>query len=274
MALKLKPLRKVKSEIIPPPKIGEIVEGKVVAQGRQSLFLDLGAKGIGIIYGIEFQKAKDILKNLKTGESISAKVINLENEDGYRELSAIDASRDLAWKELHDFKEKNKSIEVKISKVNKGGLISEVKGIPAFLPVSHLRPQHYPKIKDGNTSKIARALQKFIGQSLTVKIIDLEQKKGKLILSEKASEIEPEEAKETEKDIIKNYQVGDIVEGKITGVTNFGAFVELKKGIEGLLYSSEISKKEKPENILKTGQKIKAKIIKIIDNRIYLSLKT
>jgi len=269
MALKLKTLRKVDSEIIPPPKVGEIVEGKVVALARSSLFLDLGAKGIGIIYGAEFRKARNILKNLKKGDVISAKVVNLENEDGYRELSAIGASRDLAWKELRELKEKGETVEVKISKANKGGLISDVKEIPAFLPVSHLSPQNYPKIEDGDSSKIARALQKFIGKTLKVKIIDLDPRKGNLILSEKASRVEKE------KETLKNYQIGDIVEGKITGVTNFGAFVGLEGDIEGLLYSSEISEKnkEKPEEILKRGQKVKAKIIKITDNRLYLSLK-
>ena len=269
MVLKLKPLRKVKSEIILPPKVGEIVEGKVVATDRSSLFLDLGAKGIGVIYGVEFYKARNILKNLKTGDIVFAKVVNLENEDGYRELSAIDASRDLIWRGLRELKEKNETIEVKVSKANKGGLISDINEIPAFLPVSHLSSQHYPRIEDGDSSKIAKALQKFIGKTLKVKIIDLDPRKGKLILSEKTSQ------DEKEKEVLKNYQIGDIVEGKITGVTNFGAFVGLEGGIEGLLYSSEISdeNKEKPEEVLKPGQKVKAKIIKITDNRLYLSLK-
>ncbi len=273
MALRLKPLRKIKSEIVPPPKIGEIVEGKVAAQGRSSLFLDLEAKGIGIIYGAEFYKVRSILKNLKIGDTISAKIINLENENGYRELSVTDASKDVSWKELRELKEKNETIEIKITKANKGGLISEVKGISAFLPVSQLTSQHYPKVENGDTSKILRSLQKFIDKVLKVKIIDLDPKKEKIILSEKATGIETEAEKE--KETLKSCKVGDIITGKITGITNFGAFVEIREGIEGLLYSSEISEKnkEKPEQILKIGQKVKAKIIKITDNRVYLSLK-
>ena len=137
------------------------------------------------------------------------------------------------------------------------------------MPVSHLLPKHYPKIEDGDRSKIVRALQKFIGETLKVKVIDLNQREKKLILSEKVSQIEKEE------EVLKNYQIGDIVKGKITGITNFGAFIELKENVEGLLYSSEIpdKNKKKPEEILKIGQKVKVKIIKISGNQIYLSLK-
>lgn len=258
MTSKLKPLRKIKSEIVPPPKIGEIVKGTVVATDRSSLFLDLGAQGIGIIYGAEFYKARDTLKDLKIGDKTSAKVVNLEDEEGYRELSVVDASKEIAWKELKELEEKNQSFEVKIKKANKGGLISRVKGFMAFLPVSQLAPQHYPKVKDGDITEIAKALQKFIGKTLKVKIIDLDLKKNKLILSEKATEVE--------KETLKDYKIGDVVEGEVSGITNFGAFINLGQGIEGLL-------KEKSEDILKLGQKVKAKIIEIIDNRVYLSLK-
>lgn len=265
MPIKLKALRKTQSDIVPPPKIGEIVEGTVTATGRSSLFLDLGARGIGIIFGNEFYKAKDSLKNLKLGEKITAKVINLENEDGYRELSVIDASREMAWKELRDLRDKNEFVEVKIKKANKGGLISDIKGISAFLPVSHLSPEHYPRVKDGDMTEVAKELQKFIGQTLKVRIIDLDSKKGKLILSEKIGEIEKQPS-------LEKYKEGDMLEGEISGITNFGAFVKIKNGVEGLLNAEEISDK-KPEEVLKIGQKVKAKIIKISDNRIYLSLK-
>ncbi len=273
MATKLKPLRKTKSEILPPPKKGEILEGTVVSIERNSLFLDLGARGIGIIYGAEFYKAKEILKDLKPGDKISAKLTNLENENGYRELSVIDASKEFIWKELQEIKEKDEQIEVKIKKVNKGGLMTDIKNMPAFLPVSHLTPEHYPKIQDGDITKIAKALQQFIGQTLKVKIIDLDPKKEKIILSEKLGAVKKEE------ESLKEYKVGDIVEGKVTGITNFGAFIKLDKNIEGLLYPSEVSSSQskedekKIENILKIGQKVKVKIIKIADNQIYLSLK-
>ncbi len=268
MALKLKPLRKTKTEIIPPPKVGEIVEGKLIAIDKNSVYLDLGVKGIGVIYGIEYYRAKSLLKNIKIGEKVSAKIIELENDDGYRELSVVDASKDIAWNELKKAREERKIIEVKIKKVNKGGLISDISGIAAFLPVSQLSPKNYPKVENGDVSKIVKALQKFIGEKMQVRIIGVEQKKDKLIISEKAAE----EKKATD-ELLNKYSIGEIVDGEVSGITNFGAFIRIGDGVEGLLYPSEIEGSKKIEDVLRVGQKIKAKIIKIADNQIFLSLK-
>jgi len=258
MPTKLKSLKKNKGETIPLPRLGENIEGIVEATERNSIYIDLGPQGVGVIYGREFYRAKDTLKKLNPGDKISAKVIVLENDEGYRELSISEALRESIWKELAEKRDKAEAFDVRVEKANKGGLICYVKNIPAFLPVSYLSPEHYPKIKNGDTNQIARVLQKFVSQTLKVKIIDLDPKKDKLILAEKQ-----EDEKETE---IK-YNIGDIVEGKVTGLTDFGAFVSLDKNTEGLLYPS----KEK-EAELKIGKKVRAKISKIENNRIYLSL--
>ncbi|MDI6883068.1 MAG: S1 RNA-binding domain-containing protein [Patescibacteria group bacterium] len=265
----MKALRKIKSEIICPPKVGEIVEGKILGQERNSLFLDLGVKGIGIIYGKEFQAAKDNLRNLKIGDSLLVKVINLETEEGYRELSVIEANQELAWEELKKIREKEEVFEIQIKGANKGGLVCQVKGIPAFLPASQLGPEHYPKVKGSEPAKIVSALQKFVGKNIKVKIFDIDLKKKRLILSEKTT------SKEKVEEELKDYKVGDIVEGEISGVTNFGAFITFGKNLEGLISPAEISEKEieNPVYALKIGKKVKAKIIEIVNNRIYFSLK-
>ena len=269
MPIKLKPLRKIDSEIISPPKVGELVKGKIIATDKNSIFLDLGIKGIGIIYGAEFHKARSALRGLDIGETVSAKIIEMEDKEGYRELSLADAAKEATWEELRRRKEEKEDFEVRIQKVNKGGLLTEVENIPAFLPVSHLSPNHYPKVKDSDPAKIVKALQEFIGKPLKVRIINLDPRKEKLVLSEKVQLFDKQE------DIMKDYKVGEIKEGKITGITNFGAFVEIEEGVEGLLYPSEIPvvKEEKMEDVLKVGQKIKVKIIEINGNRLYLSLK-
>ena len=259
-----------KNNLLKPPKVGEIVEGKVIGKGRSSIFLDLGTTGTGIIYGKEFQEAKEQLKNLKTGDSVLAKILNLENEEGYIELSISRASKELTWVKLQQKKEKGEQIKVKILGANKGGLITEVFGIPAFLPVSQLEDQHYPRVEGGDSLKILRELQKFIGKELEVKIFDLSPKEEKLILSEKAK------ATEKIKEILKNYKIGDVVEGEITGITDFGAFMRFgAEGLEGLIHISELDWKlvEDPAEIVKVGQKVKAKIIDISDDRVSLSLK-
>jgi len=260
----------LKENLLKPPKVGEILEGKVINKERGALFLDLGNLGTGIIYGREFLEARDNLRNLKEGDKVFAKVIDLENEEGYVELSISQAGKEITWQELSQKKEKREIISVRISGANKGGLLTEISGIAGFLPVSQLSSAHYPKMKDGQTNQIFRELQKFIGQKLEVQIIDLDPKTQKLILSEKL--------KETGKikEGLKNYKLGDLVEGEITGILDFGAFFKFgKEDIEGLIHISELDWRliENPSEIVKIGQKTKAQIIEITDDKVSLSLK-
>ncbi|KPJ73649.1 30S ribosomal protein S1 [Parcubacteria bacterium DG_74_1] len=253
-----------------PPKVGEIIEGKVVAKESGKLFLDLGPIGTGIIYGKEFYEARAKIKDLKIGESLFAKVIGLENEEGYIELSISQAGIELSFEALRRKKEEGEKILVKILGANKGGLISEVMGIPAFLPVSQLTPEHYPRVEKGDTVKILRELQKFVGKELEAKIIDLSQKGEQIILSEKAKE------SDKVKEMLANYKVGDVVEGEITGITNFGAFMKFgKEELEGLIHISELDWKivEDPTEIVKISDKLQAKIIDISGDKVSLSLK-
>src|SRR3989338_1414002 len=201
------------------PGIGSIVEGKVVARDRSSLFIDLGKQGTGIIYGREFYEVKEVIKSLQIGDVVRAKIVELENEDGYRELSLRDATKDINWQKLRDMKEKEEIITVKITGVNKGGLLTNINNIPAFLPVSQLSPENYPRVADADKAKILKELQKFIGKTLEVKVLDLLAEENKLILSEKAK------TEQLFKKILNNYTKGDIIEGKITGVADFGAFI-------------------------------------------------
>jgi len=250
-------------------RIGEIVNGKIIGVGRSSVFIDLTPYGTGIIYGKEFFQAKDILKNLKIGDTVAGKVIELENENGYIELSLKEADIELTLVSLKEKKEKGENIKVKILKANKGGLVTEISGMSAFLPVSQLSPEHYPKVEEGDKSKILIELQQFIGKELEVKILDLDLREGKLILSEKA--------KDTEKlkEDLKKYKSGDIIEGKISGITDFGAFIKFDKELEGLIHISELDWQliNNPSEIVKVGDKVKAKIIEISNNKIFLSLK-
>ena len=259
-----------KNDLLKPPQVGKIVEGKIVGFGQAAVFLDLAPWGTGIIYGKEFLEAKNELKKLKIGDTVFAKIIDLENEDGYIELSLSQASNELVWLELQQKKEKGEKIVVKISGANKGGLLTEVSGISAFLPVSQLSPENYPRVEGANSIKILTELQKFIGKDLEVKIFDLDPRERKLILSEKAKEIEKI------REMLKNYKVGDVVEGEITGITNFGVFMRFgKEGLEGLIHISELDWQliEDPADVVKVGDKIKAKIISIADDKVSLSLK-
>jgi len=259
-----------KENLMRPPRIGELVEGKIIGKARSAVYLDLGMIGTGIIYGKEFQGAKDRLKDLKNGDNIFAKIIDLENEEGYIELSVSGATTELSWASLQQKKEEGETISVKILGANKGGLTTEISGIPAFLPVSQLSPANYPRVEGADKSKILKELQKFIGKEMGIKIFDLNPREEKLILSEKASGVEKI------KEILKNYKVGDVIEGEITGVTDFGAFIKFGgENLEGLIHISELDWKiiEDPTEIIKIGDKVQAKIIDISNDKISLSLK-
>ncbi len=253
-----------------PLRIGQVVEGKVVGRGRSALFLDISPFGTGIVFGREFYNAKEELRDLDTGEAISAKVVSFDHQDGYIELSVSDASQELAWDKLKELKEKEELLTVKISGANKGGLLARVHSVPAFLPVSQLNAEHYPRVEGADSNKILRALQEFVGQELTVKVFDLSPREGKLILSERAKD--SEKVKET----LKNYEAGQTVKSVVTGITDFGAFVSFgKESLEGLIHISELDWAivEDPSKVVKIGQEIEAKIIDIANDKVFLSLK-
>ena len=265
-------------EQIKIPKEGEIIEGKVIGAESSGVFIELGNFGTGIISKKEVEKAKDIIKKIKPGDIVSAKIIEEENEDGYIELSLNEAAKELSWNELEDIKKEDKTIEIKIAKANKGGLIAELNGVNGFLPLSQLSLTHYPRVEQGDSKKIVWELQKLIGKVIEVKILDLDLKEKKLIFSEKAKEAQGL------KEILKQCKEGDKVKGEITGVTDFGIFIkflpagtkeEFSIQLEGLIHISEIDlgKAKNPSELFKTGETVKAKIIKIADNKVFLSLK-
>jgi len=272
------------------PKQNQIVSGTVIEIGKNTVFLDLGPFGTGVILGREIKENQQVIKVLKPGEQINAMVVELENDDGFVELSLKAANKQNTWEQLNELMQKQEAISTKITKANKGGLMVEMKGVPGFLPVSQLSYEHYPRIEDADKMKILNELNKFVGKELTVRIIDLNQEQQKLIVSEKA--LQESRLKET----LKNFQVGDLVQGVISGVVDFGAFVrinipnaqtqtedkekvtpesEKSEIIEGLIHISEIDWQliEDPREFLKVGQEIQAKIIGIEGDRLSLSLK-
>jgi len=251
------------------PKEGSIVDGQIVGKARAAAFVDLGSFGTGIIRGREFQAAKDELKDAKDGDTVTVKIVSLDSEGGYVECSRIQARKEMAWGDLEKKKENGEPLTVKIEGANKGGLLTKISGIPSFLPSSQLSSDNYPRVEGGDSSKILKELQKFIGKEMEVRILDLSKEGEKIILSEKTKEMEEKQIS------LDEYKEGDVVEGEVTGIVDFGAFVRFDDGIEGLIHISEMdwSLVEDPNDILKEGQKVKAKIIKMQDGKVFLSLK-
>ena len=252
-----------------PPQIGDLVEGPVIAVEKSSVYVDLAPFGTGIIYGREFITARDVIKKINIGDVIAAKIVDNAHKEGYLELSLKEARQALIWSEAEAAIKDKKVLDLPIKEANKGGLLIEWQGIVGFLPASQLKAEHYPRVGDGDKDKILEELKKLVGTRLSVAIITADPKEGKLIFSEKGSE-----QKEKEK-IVSKYEIGDEVEGTVTGVVDFGVFVKLEEGLEGLVHISEIDwgLVDDPRNFVKVGQKIKAKIIEIKDGKISLSLK-
>jgi len=251
-------------------KAGDIVDGLVLQKRGTNLYLDLGDKGMGIVFGKEFQNAKDIIKKLKVGDSISCKVAEVENEDGLVELSIKEAGSDVLWKEALALKESQDVLDIKVVDSNKGGLVLEWKGTRGFLPASQLKSSHYPKVEGGDKDKISDELKKLVGQTMSVIILDANPKEDKLIFSEKDA------GSEEVKQIVEKYKVGDVVEGEVTGVVEFGVFIKIQEGLEGLVHISELDwgLVENPNDLFKVGEKQKAKIIAIEGSKVSLSIKS
>lgn len=252
-------------------KAGDIVEGVFLNKKSKNAYFDLGRFGTGIIFGVEFANASDILKNLKVGQEIHAKIVEAENDDGLVELSLAAASKQKAWSEVKDLMESGEIITVKVVAANAGGLLADVGDIRAFLPASQLASNHYPQVDDGDKAKITESLKKLINQDLKVKVIDVNPRANKLILSER------EVTTSNVKDLIDKYKVGDKINGIVSGVADFGAFVRFADNpdIEGLIHISELGHKliENPKEIVKVNDAVVATIIEIKDGRISLSLK-
>ncbi len=251
------------------PQPGDIVEGKIIKISNNELVLELEPFGTGVIYGAELRENKDLIRDLEIGKKISALVLNSENEDNYIELSLKEANLEKGWSEIKKREELNETVSIKVIEANKGGLVIRLSGIIGFLPVSQLSSDNYPKVEDGDKNKILKELNKFIGAEMKVKIIGLDKRTDKLVVSEKASQ----EKKLYEN--LSNYKKGDIIEGTVTALTNFGAFVKFDENIEGLIHISEIDWQiiDHPEQILKENEKVKAQIIDIRNGQVSLSIK-
>lgn len=250
-------------------EVGDLVEGTVLLIDGMHMYVDLPPYGTAVIYGREFMNARDMIKNINVGDTIKGKIVERENEDGYVELSLKEARQALVWSDAEKAMKSEETLELTVKEANKGGLIVEWQGIAGFLPASQLKSENYPRVDDGNKDEILKELRKLTGKKLSVTIIGVNPKEGKLIFSEKGN------SKEDKKEIITKYHVGDEIDGEVTGVVDFGIFLKVENGLEGLVHISEIdwSLVDDPRSMYKLGDKVKAKVIEIKDGKISLSIK-
>src|SRR3989338_6992667 len=260
---------KIISESATPPSVDDVIEGKVLSIEKAKVYIDIPPFGTGIIYGREYINARDIIKKINVGDSVAGKVVSISNKDGYIEISLKEARQALIWSEAEDAIRDKKIFELPVLEANKGGLIIAWQGISGFLPASQLKTEHYPRVADGDKDRILEELKKLVGQKISVAIIGASPKEGKLIFSEKNPEQKNKEY------IIDKYVLGDTVMGEVTGMVDFGVFIKLEEGLEGLVHISEIdwALVENPKLMFHIGEKVKVKIIEIKDGKISLSIK-
>jgi small subunit ribosomal protein S1 len=247
------------------PKIGEVLKGIVLSVGRNEARVDLNGLAMGVVRGPELDPAAD----LHVGDEVEVTVLELDNEHGELELSLKGAGRKKSWDKLKELFTQGTVVPAKIIEANKGGLLVRLENVNAFLPVSQLSPENYPRVAGGEKTKILEKLKSLVGTSVDVKLIDVNEEEDKLIVSEKAVWETKQES------VISKYKVGDNVEGDVTAVTDFGAFVRFDQNLEGLVHISEIAwqRIEHPRDVLKVGDHVRAEIINIEGSKIFLSMK-
>jgi small subunit ribosomal protein S1 len=247
---------------------GELIEGTVVFRGKNKLLLDIGGTATGIVSGRELRDSFNTFRDLKVGGMVAAMVLEEENDEGMIVLSLRMASQQRAWERFHRIVEHDEVMKFTAQDANKGGLIANVDGIRAFLPVSQLAPVNYPRVNNADSTEIIARLQKFIGHTFTVKIITMDEEAGKIVVSEREA-ISEERAR-----ALENLKVGDVKEGVVSGVVKFGLFVTFE-GLEGLVHISEIAwgHVKNPTEYADVGDAVKVKIIGIDGDKISLSIK-
>jgi len=264
-------LTKTEPDLISFLKEGDLIEVKLLKKTPRTAYFDLDKFGTGIIYGIELSNARNLLKDLKAGDSVAAKITDLENESGFVELSLAGARQQRNWQELRGLKDNEEALTVKIIGANSGGLVATVNEIKAFLPVSQLTNEHYPRVDNGDRNKILEELRKFVGQEIKVKIIDINPRTNKLIISERGL------VEQNIRELIEKYKAGDVIDAIVSGIADFGVFVRFTDNptIEGLIHIFELDHRliDNPKEVAKINEPIKAKIIEIKDGRVFLSLK-
>jgi ribosomal protein S1 len=239
---------------------GDIIDGVVVRVDPDEVLVDVGSKSEGVIAARELGTHGDPdMVELHAGDQIKVFVLQPENEDGNVVLSLRRARAESVWLKAQDKQTSGEPMEADVREQNKGGLIVNIMGLRGFLP----------------TSQVARAyssnLEELVNQRISVKIIEVNRKRNRLIVSQKAAYDEDRARQRSE--LFERLKVGDVVRGKVSGLTSYGAFVNLG-GADGLIHISELSwdRIGSVADVLQVGQEVRVKVIKLDPEQARISL--
>ncbi|MBO4456976.1 MAG: S1 RNA-binding domain-containing protein [Butyrivibrio sp.] len=246
-------------------KEGDIIDGTVIGVTDSEVILDIKYYTQGIIKAEELSDDPkfSIHKDINVGDEVSATVISTDDGEGNILLSKRKANEVLAWDKLKALLESEEYVDVKISDAVKGGAVAFLEGIRGFIPASKLDLSY---VEEAN-------IKDYVGKTVKAKVITADEENGKLVLS--AKDYLKEQADLKRKEMISNVEVGLVTEGTVESIQNYGAFVDLGKGMSGLVHISQICNNRiaHPSAVLKVGQKVKVKVISIKDGKLSLSMK-
>ena len=242
---------------------GDVISGTVIDVNEEEVTLDLKYYTQGIIKAEDMSNdpAFSLLNDVKAGDVIEATVIRMDDGQGNILLSKKEANEVLSWDVLEQMKEEKTDVTVKVSEAVNGGVVAYVEGIRGFIPASQLDLNY---VEDPSA---------YVGKTLKVRVITVDQEKEKLVLS--AKEILKEQQKEEHDHKVAMIVPGTILEGTVESLQTYGAFIDLKDGLSGLVHISQICQKriKKPSEVLKAGDKVKVKVLNTNDGKISLSIK-
>ncbi len=242
---------------------GDVIQGTVIDVNENEVTLDLKYYTQGIIKAEDMSNDPgfSVLNDVKIGDVVEASVVKMDDGQGNILLSKKEANEVLAWDVLERYLEEKTELTVKVSEIVKAGAVAWVEGIRGFIPASQLDISY---VED---------LSVFQGKELTVRVITVDREKEKLVLS--AKEILKEQAKEAHDHKVAMLVPGTVLEGRVESLQPYGAFVDLKDGLSGLVHISQISQRriKKPSEVLKVGDTVKVKVLNTNDGKISLSMK-
>jgi len=233
-------------------KPGDITEGVIVSVTPTEVLVDVGAKSEGIVPSKELERlGRDGLETLKVGDKIFVYVIRSEDREGNLLLSLRRAEEEKDWVDAEKLHASQEAFEGQVAGFNKGGLIVRMGKLRGFVPASQLGPEHQGSDKQQPEERWAR----LVGQAIHAKVIEIDRKRKRLILSERAAVREWRDSQK--KRLLEELRVGEVRSGVVTSLSDFGAFVDLG-GADGLIHLSELSwdRSAKPRDVLKIGQKV------------------
>jgi small subunit ribosomal protein S1 len=246
------------------PKQGEIRPGVIASISDNEILVSVGTKSEGVISGKEKEQIPaDTLASFHVGQEIPVYVLNPEDQNGNLVLSYMRAREEQDWVDVEDLLKSGQVYDGKIIGYNKGGLIVPIGTLRGFVPASQVSVMRRP---EANADTVDARWSKMVGDPISVTVIEVDRQRHRLILSERSA---LQETRETIKDrLLDELKEGDIRNGRVTSLADFGAFVNID-GADGLVHLSEISwdRIDHPSEVLKVGQEVKVKIIAIDQDR-------